>query len=81
MNDKISVGGVAGSLLTILSATGITQEVVQIVYYILGALALLFSLSFTIWRWYKAAKADGKITEEEVDDLFDKINNELGDKK
>lgn len=48
MNDKISVGGVAGSLLTILSATGITQEVVQIVYYILGALALLFSLSFTI---------------------------------
>lgn len=81
MNDKVSVGGIAGSVLTIMTAAGMTQEVVQIVYYVLGALALLFSLSFTIWKWYREAKKDGKITEEEVDDLFNKINDEIKEKK
>ena len=31
------------------------------------------ALAYTIWRWYKNAKKDGKITEDEVDDLFEQI--------
>lgn len=58
-------------------ATGITLEAVQIIYYILAGLAILFSLSFTVWKWYKAAKADGKITAEEIEDLEKQVKETI----
>lgn len=52
-----------------------TDEVLQIVSLILTIVATIFSISFTIFNWYKKAKEDGKITKEEVDDLFDELKN------
>ena len=45
-NAPALISGVTAMLLT----AGITLEAVQIIYYILAGLAILFSLSFTIWK-------------------------------
>lgn len=50
-----------------------TNEVFQTIQIIISALAGAVALAYTIWRWYRNAKKDGKITEDEVDDLFDQI--------
>lgn len=50
-----------------------TNEVFQTIQIIISALAGAVALAYTIWRWYKNAKKDGKITNDEVDDLFDQI--------
>lgn len=56
------------------SATGIsamtTADLVGMIFTIICGVA---SLAFTIWRWYRAAKKDGKITKEEVEDLIDDV--------
>ena len=72
---------VLSAITAMFLAAGITLEAVQIIYYILAGLAILFSLSFTIWKWYKAAKADGKITIDEIEDLEKQVKDKLGDKK
>ena len=76
-NAPALISGVTAMFLT----AGITLEAVQIIYYILAGLAIVFSLSFTIWKWYKTAKADGKITVEEIEDLEKQVKDKLGDKK
>lgn len=76
-NAPALVSAVTAMLLT----AGITLEAVQIIYYILAGLAIVFSLSFTIWKWYKVAKADGKITVEEIEDLEKQVKDKLGDNK
>ena len=38
-------------------------------------------MAFTIWKWWKKAKKDGKIDDDEVDELIDKVNNVIDDKK
>ena len=75
--NSSGVGGIVGSVMTVLAATGITTEVVQIIYYILGGIGFLLTIISVILGWYKAAKADGKITVEEAKDLVDKINDEV----
>lgn len=45
-NAPALVSAVTAMLLT----AGITLEAVQIIYYILAGLAIVFSLSFTIWK-------------------------------
>lgn len=76
-NAPAVVSAVTAMFLT----AGITLEAVQIIYYILAGLAIVFSLSFTIWKWYKVAKADGKITVEEIEDLEKQVKDKLGDNK
>jgi len=56
-----------------------TSEVEQIILYIVGILSALVSLSFNIWVWYKKAKADGKITVDEVKEGKETIENGLDD--
>ena len=72
-NAPALVSAVTAMLLT----AGITLEAVQIIYYILAGLAILFSISFTIWKWYKSASADRKITAEEIADLAEQVSSEL----
>ena len=51
-----------------------TDATLQIVSLVLTIIATAFSIAFTIYKWWKSAKADGKITKEELEDLFDEIN-------
>lgn len=59
-----------GSLIgasVVLTATQV-DEVFRWIQLALTVLASIVSLCFTIWNWYKKAKADGKITPDEIAD-------------
>lgn len=66
------VFGSLGALETVVTISQ-TNEVFQTIQIIISALAGAAALAYTIWRWYRSAKKDGKITEDEVDDLFNQI--------
>lgn len=69
-------GTAFGTVMTALQA----NEVLQIIQAILTVLGLLVTISYTIWKWYKKAKADGKITQDEVDELMEDLNKVKEDK-
>lgn len=72
--DGIVFGSV-GLVETVVTVSQ-TNEVFQTIQIIISALAGAVALAYTIWRWYKNAKKDGKITEDEVDDLFKAVFKE-----
>lgn len=43
-----------------------SEHTFQIISLVLTCLATAFSLAFTLYKWYKTAKADGKITKDEI---------------
>lgn len=70
--------------VALLSTALQSEHTFQIISLILTCLATAFSLAFTLYKWYKMAKADGKIDKEEVEQAVeivtehvDKINNEI----
>ena len=71
-HDEIVGWGCSGvsAILTVTQA----NDLFQLIQIILTCVAVLVSLSYTIWKWYKNAKKDGKIEQHEVDELFDDIN-------
>lgn len=69
--DGIVFGSI-GALETVVTISQ-TNEVFQTIQIIISALAGAVALAYTIWRWYRNAKKDGKITEDEVDDLFKQV--------
>ena len=69
--DGIVFGSI-GALEAVVTVSQ-TNEVFQTIQIIISALAGAVALAYTIWRWYKNAKKDGKITEDEVDNLFEQI--------
>lgn len=66
MNNSSSeyLGCTAAAILTITQ----TQQVFQIAQLVLTCLATFVTLAFTLYKWYKAAKKDGKIDEDEIED-------------
>ena len=72
--DGIVFGSIA-VLQTIVTVSQ-TNEVFQTIQIIISALAGAVALAYTIWRWYRNAKKDGKITEDEVDDLINTVFKE-----
>lgn len=76
-NDYLTwLGSVFGSICTALQS----DEVLRYIQLILTILSTLFAIAFTIYKWYKKAKEDGKITKDEVDDLIDQIHGDIDDK-
>ena len=69
--DGIVFGSIA--VLETMVTVSQTNEVFQTIQIIISALAGAAALAYTIWRWYRNAKKDGKITEDEIDDLFEQI--------
>lgn len=45
-----------------------TNENWQLICLILTALSITITTAFTIYKWVKSAKADGKITPEEIEE-------------
>lgn len=54
-----------------------TNEILQIVELIISILTSLFILGINIYAWYKKAKADGKITSDEISEGAEIIKNGL----
>lgn len=68
------LGTIVGGTCTGVSMATMNQVIV-ICNLVLTIIATIVSLVYTIWKWWKKAKADGKITEDEVDDLMDDIKD------
>ncbi len=64
------IGSTFGGVMTALQ----TNETLQIIQGILSIIAVIITIAYTIWKWYKKASKDGKITSEEYDELFDDLN-------
>ena len=72
-NFKDTIFGWVGTGITSILAATQTREVFQIIELIVAILVGLVTLAYTIYKWYKRATADGKITEEEVDELVEEV--------
>ena len=78
-HDEI-VGFTGSGISTVLTITQ-TNEVFQTVQLILSILAFLVTIAYTVWKWHKKAKQDGKITPEEVEELFDNLKNNINEEE
>lgn len=56
------------------------QELLSYIQLGLGILATILSLVYTIYKWWKKASADGKITKDEIKELSDDLKDKLDDK-
>ena len=70
-----------GSGITCVTGALSTNEVLQIMLTVLGIISAIVSLAFNIYVWYRNAKADGKITKEEIAEVTDIINTGVKDIK
>ena len=66
-SDKNIVGWVASGVAGIFTTLQ-ENPVIQTISFILTIVSVLVSLAYTLWKWWRKAKADKKITEEEIDE-------------
>lgn len=65
MDNKITASWV-GCTLSAVGTAMQTQQVLQIVSIVLTCIATLTTIGLNLFLWYKKAKEDGKIDEEEA---------------
>ena len=70
-----SIGEWIGCGVAALCTVVQTNEKLQTISLVLTCLATATTLAFNIWKWFKKAMADGKITVDEIDDLDKTVNN------
>jgi len=58
-------------LLTMIQA----NQVFQVIELVLAVATSLVILAHRIWSWFKEAKEDGKITKDEMDQLYDIVED------
>lgn len=56
------------------------EDLLKYIQLGLGILATILSIAFSIWKWWKKASADGKITKDEINELSDDLKDKLDDK-
>lgn len=77
-DEIVGFGGtIFGGVMTAIQA----NEILQVIQAILTVIGLFITIAYTIWKWYRKAKADGKIEEDEVDELMEDLNKVKEDKK
>lgn len=68
--------------LTYLLVVSQANEVFQIIQLVLASLTSVVLIVTRLWKWWKEAKADGKITKEEIEEGIKIISDEVDkDKK
>ena len=75
---------IGGSIGTIMSATGTAiqpNEVLQTISLIITIIGGLITITFALIGWYQKAKADGKITKDEINEAVDIIKEGTEDIK
>lgn len=58
-----------------------SNQVFQTISLIVTILSALVMLAYNLWKWYREASKDGKITEEEIDEGFDTLQKGVEDIK
>ena len=69
--------GYAGSSFGAVMTALQTNELFQLVQLILSCVALVITIAYTVWKWWKKASQDKKIEDKELDELFDEIEDQL----
>ena len=76
LNEVLSTAGI------ILGVDiSLTKDILGIVLVILNILVLIISLCLKLLAWWKKAKEDGKITDDEIQEGINIINDSLKDIK
>ena len=80
MVDSGTYVGAGGTVVEAVLAASQSNEILQAIQIILAIISFVITILYTIWKWYENAtndKSDGgkKITKDEVDDLFKKIED------
>lgn len=83
MDSELQVLGVGCSSSAFVSVLASLQidDVLKYVNIALAILSTLVALAFTLYKWYKEAKKDGKITPDEVIDAVNKVGDIVDDAK
>lgn len=68
---------IAGEGVAVVCTALQTNQVYQTISLILTVIGILVSLAYSIWKWFKEAKSDGKITADEIKDISDTTINEI----
>ena len=81
MNKELPT--LVGNGLTYILAAIQQNEILQIIEFVFSAVLTLVILIYRIWHWWREAKKDGKITDEEFNELGEIIEDTKngGDKK
>lgn len=58
-----------------------TNETWQLVQIILSCVVSAVTIAYILWKWWKKAKADGKITAEEIEELEKEIKDNVNKTK
>lgn len=69
--------GVGGTAVTAVLTAFQYDEMLKWINLILSIVTALVTIAYTIYRWYKRAKKDGKVTIDEVGELLDEVHTEL----
>lgn len=69
MNDSSNVGGLTASAISWIFTATQADEVLAYIQLVLSIVATIVSLIISISVWFRRAKADGKISNEELDEL------------
>ena len=80
MNKEV-VGGMCGTALSAVGTGLQTSEVLQIISLVLTIIGSLITIAMAIINWWKKAKADGKITSDEIQKGIEIIQDGLDDLK
>lgn len=58
-----------------------TEEVLRIISIVITCLSAAIAMSYSIYKWYKEAKKDGKISSDEIKEITGDISKNLNDLK
>ena len=78
LDDVFSICGNAG---TYVLAAIQSNEILQIISFVLSTITSIVIIALRLWAWYKKAKADGKIEKEEIDEAIDIVESSKKDKE
>lgn len=73
--------GIAGNSVAVIFTAVQQNQILQTISFILTIISVIITIAFTIYKWYRKAKADGKITPDEIKELHDDLKDVLKDKE
>lgn len=69
---NFNIGFITTPIAAILTMAQ-TDQILQYIQIGLTIICAIVTIAFTIYKWYKSASADGKITQDEVDELINDL--------
>ena len=68
---------ITGTAVCLTNTATQTNQTMQTINLIITIVVGVVTLAYTIFKWYRKAKEDGKITPDEVGDLVEDVKEEL----